>query len=60
MEPITIFTIINGILLGVVGYFVRRLVKQFDEINKMNDERLSVVEKSLQEKLFIYLIVKSI
>ena len=47
MEPITLLTLVNACLLGIVGFFLRRLVVNTDETNKQNDIRLKDVEKGL-------------
>lgn len=51
MEWLTILSICNGILIGIVGWFLRRLLKQFDDANKKNDERLGTVERRLSSEV---------
>ena len=41
---ITIFATFYGILIALVGYFLRRLVNQNDRDKKVNDERLKKLE----------------
>ena len=41
---ITIFATFYGILIALVGYFLRRLVNQNDIDKKLNDERLKKLE----------------
>ena len=40
-------TLVNACLLGIVGFFLRRLVVNTDETNKQNDARLKNVEREL-------------
>lgn len=47
MECLTIISICNDFLIGIVGYFLKRLIKQFDDINKKNNERIKLVENKL-------------
>lgn len=53
MEWLTIISVCNGILLGIVGWFLRRLIKQFDDVNKKNDERLDTVENKLSSEVML-------